>query len=325
VATSLDIRTEPGTPVKHRRPGSPRRAQLSHLDVKYSPYLYIAPFFVLFAVFGAYPLVYTFWVSLHEWDLLAQEHPFVGLANYSALMSDTDFWNSVYNTLGIFVISTVPQLLLALWLANLLNRQLRARTFFRMGVLIPNITSTAAVAIVFGQLFSRDFGLINWALGLVGVGPIDWNASKLGSWIAISTMVDWRWTGYNALIFLAAMQAIPRDLYESASIDGARPSRQFWSITVPMLRPTIIFCVIISTIGGLQLFTEPLLFNSGTNAIRGGPLRESQTMTMYMFENAFAPNYNFGYGAAIAWMLFALIVVVAIVNVLIIRRAARSS
>ncbi|GAA4434881.1 carbohydrate ABC transporter permease [Phytohabitans houttuyneae] len=325
MATSLELRTQPGTPVKHRRPGPPRRPRLSHVDVKYSPYLYIAPFFVLFAVFGAYPLVYTFWVSLHEWDLLAQEHPFVGLANYSALMSDSDFWNSVYNTLGIFVISTVPQLLLALWLANLLNRQLRARTFFRMGVLIPNITSTAAVAIVFGQLFSRDFGLINWALGLVGVGPIDWNASKLGSWIAISTMVDWRWTGYNALIFLAAMQAIPRDLYESASIDGARPARQFWSITVPMLRPTIIFCVIISTIGGLQLFTEPLLFNSGTNSIRGGPLRESQTMTMYMFENAFAPNYNFGYGAAVAWMLFALIVVVAIVNVLIIRRAARSS
>jgi cellobiose transport system permease protein len=269
--------------------------------------------------------VYTLWVSLHDWDLLAADHPFVGLANYSALMSDSDFWNSVYNTLGIFVLSTVPQLLLALWLANLLNRQLRARTFFRMGVLIPNITSTAAVAIVFGQLFSRDFGLVNWVLGLVGAGPIDWNASKLGSWVAISTMVDWRWTGYNALIFLAAMQAIPRDLYESAAIDGARPSRQFWSITVPLLRPTIIFCVIISTIGGLQLFTEPLLFNSGTNAIRGGPLRESQTMTMYMFENAFAPNYNFGYGAAVAWMLFALIVVVAIVNVLIIRRAARSS
>ncbi|MGN9910489.1 carbohydrate ABC transporter permease [Phytohabitans sp. LJ34] len=325
MATSLDIRTEPGTPVSHRRPGAPRRHRLSRLDVKYSPYLYIAPFFVLFAVFGAYPLVYTLWVSLHEWDLLADEHPFVGLANYSALMSDGDFWNSVYNTLGIFVISTVPQLLLALWLANLLNRQLRARTFFRMGVLIPNITSTAAVAIVFGQLFSRDFGLVNWALGLVGVGPIDWNASKLGSWIAISTMVDWRWTGYNALIFLAAMQAIPRDLYESAAIDGARPARQFWSITVPLLRPTIVFCVIISTIGGLQLFTEPLLFNSGTNPIRGGSLRESQTMTMYMFENAFAPNYNFGYGAAVAWMLFALIVVVAIVNVLIIRRAARSS
>jgi cellobiose transport system permease protein len=191
---------------------------------------------------------------------------------------------------------------------------------FRMGVLIPNITSTAAVAIVFGQLFSRDFGVINWLLGALSVDGIDWKASKLTSWIAVSTMVDWRWTGYNALIFLAAMQAIPRDLYESAALDGARPARQFWSITVPLLKPTIIFCVIISTIGGLQLFTEPLLFNSGVAAIRGGPQRESQTMTMYMFENAFAPNFNFGYGSAVAWMLFALIVVVALVNVVLVRR-----
>jgi cellobiose transport system permease protein len=298
----------------------PSRPWLSRFDVKVSPYLFIAPFFVLFAVFGAYPLGYTLWVSLHDWDLLAATHPFVGLHNYSALMGDPDFWNSVVNTLGIFVVSTVPQLLLALWLANLLNRGLRARTLFRMGVLIPSITSTAAVAIVFGQLFSRDFGLINWSLHFVGVDTIDWRASKLTSWIAVSTMVDWRWTGYNALIFLAAMQAIPRDLYESAALDGARPARQFWSITVPLLRPTIIFCVIVSTIGGLQLFTEPLLFNSGTNPIRGGPLRESQTMTMYMFENGFAPNFNFGYGSAVAWMLFLLIVVIAMINVVIIHR-----
>ncbi|HEY0697575.1 MAG TPA: sugar ABC transporter permease, partial [Micromonospora sp.] len=197
---------------------------------------------------------------------------------------------------------------------------LRARTAFRMGVLFPNITSTAAVAIVFGQLFSREFGMINWLLDLVGMDAIDWRSSKLAAWTAISTMVDWRWTGYNALIFLAAMQAIPRQLYEAAAIDGARPARQFWSITVPLLRPTIVFAVIVSTIGGLQLFTEPLLFNSGTNPVRGGPMRESQTMTMYMFENAFAPNFNFGYGSAVAWMLFAMIVVVALVNVLIIRR-----
>lgn len=291
--------------------------------MKASPYLYIAPFFVLFGVFGAYPLAYTLWVSLHDWDLLAEDHPFVGLDNYTKLMGDADFWHSVVNTLGIFVISTVPQLLLALWIANLLNRQLRARTFFRMGILIPNITSTAAVAIVFGQLFSREFGLINWTLDLVGIDAIDWRANRLASWVAVSTMVDWRWTGYNALIFLAAMQAIPRDLYESAAIDGANAFRQFWSITVPLLRPTIIFCVIVSTIGGLQLFTEPLLFNSGTNPIRGGPSRESQTMTMYMFENAFAPNFNFGYGSAVAWMLFALIAIVAIVNVVLIRRLSR--
>jgi cellobiose transport system permease protein len=321
VALHLETRVEPGAAAS--RPGPPPRFRLTRLDIKASPYLYIAPFFVLFGVFGAYPLAYTLWVSLHDWDLLAQDHPFVGLGNYTQLMGDADFWHSVVNTLGIFVISTVPQLLLALWIANLLNRQLRARTFFRMGILIPNITSTAAVAIVFGQLFSREFGLINWTLDLVGIDAIDWRANRLASWVAVSTMVDWRWTGYNALIFLAAMQAIPRDLYESAAIDGANAFRQFWSITVPMLRPTIIFCVIVSTIGGLQLFTEPLLFNSGTNPIRGGPMRESQTMTMYMFENAFAPNFNFGYGAAVAWMLFALIAIVAIANVVLIRRLSR--
>ncbi|MCX4469809.1 sugar ABC transporter permease [Micromonospora sp. NBC_01655] len=319
MSVQLDARP-PATPAARRtaRPG--RAFRLSRLDEKYSPYLYIAPFFLLFGVFGAYPLAYTFWVSLHDWDLLGAEHPFVGAENYSRLLADADFWHSVVNTLGIFVISTVPQLLAALWLASLLNRRLRARTTWRMAVLVPNVTSTAAVAIVFGVLFGRQFGMINWLLDLVGVGAIDWKANRFASWVAISAMVDWRWTGYNALIFLAAMQAIPRDLYESSAIDGASRTRQFWSITVPLLKPTIIFAVIVSTIGGLQLFTEPRLFHSGTNPIRGGPLRESQTMTMYMFENAFAPHYNFGYGSAVAWLLFALIAIVAAINVVVLRR-----
>ncbi|MEV0721467.1 sugar ABC transporter permease [Micromonospora purpureochromogenes] len=318
MAVQLDARPPVVPAPRHAR--SNRGNRLARFDTRYSPYLYIAPFFLVFAVFGIYPLVYTFWVSLHDWDLLGVDPTFIGAQNYTQLMADPDFWHSVVNTLGIFVISTVPQLLLALWLANLLNRHLRARTGWRMAVLIPNVTSTAAVAIVFGVLFGREFGMINWLLDLVGIDAIDWKSNRFASWVAISTMVDWRWTGYNALIFLAAMQAIPRDLYESASIDGAGRARQFWSITVPLLKPTIIFAVIISTIGGLQLFTEPRLFNSGTNAIRGGPLRESQTVTMYMFENAFAPHYNFGYGSAIAWLLFALIAVVAAINVLVLRR-----
>ncbi|MEH0842670.1 sugar ABC transporter permease [Micromonospora sp. CPCC 205711] len=318
MAVQLDARPPVAPAPRHARPS--RANRLARFDTKYSPYLYIAPFFLLFAVFGLYPLAYTFWVSLHEWDLLGTSPTFIGAQNYTQLMTDPDFWHAVVNTLGIFVISTVPQLLAALWLANLLNRQLRARTTWRMAVLVPNVTSTAAVAIVFAVLFGREFGMINWLLDHVGIDAIDWKSNRFAAWVAISTMVDWRWTGYNALIFLAAMQAIPRDLYESASIDGAGRSRQFWSITVPLLKPTIIFAVIISTIGGLQLFTEPRLFNSGTNAIRGGPLRESQTVTMYMFENAFAPNYNFGYGSAVAWLLFALIAVVAAINVLVLRR-----
>jgi cellobiose transport system permease protein len=197
---------------------------------------------------------------------------------------------------------------------------MRGRTLFRMGVLVPNITSVAAVGIVFGQLFGRDFGLVNYLLGLFGVHGVDWQANSWSSWVAIATMVDWRWTGYNALIFLAAMQAIPRDLYEAAAIDGASRWRQFWGVTIPMLRPTIIFAVIISTIGGLQLFTEPLLFGNGK--VRGGSLRQFQTVAMYMYENAFQ-RFDYGYGSAVAWTLFMLIALICAVNYLIIRRSAR--
>ncbi len=304
-------------PERHRH--RPTGHRLSRWETKYSPYLFVAPFFVLFGIFGAYPLVYTAWVSLHDWNLIGA-HQWVGLANYHELMADADFWNAVGNTLGIFVIATVPQMLLALGLASTLNREIRARTMFRMGVLVPNITSVAAVAIVFGQLFSRDFGLVNFVLGLVGIDPVDWQADKWSSWLAIATMVDWRWTGYNALIFLAAMQAIPKDLYEAAAIDGATRVRQFWSITVPMLRPTIVFAVVISTIGGLQLFTEPLLFGYGK--MQGGTLRQFQTVTMYMYENAFQ-RFHYGYGSAIAWMLFMLIGVICVVNFLVVRRTTR--
>jgi cellobiose transport system permease protein len=192
-----------------------KRFLRTRLDVRTSPYIYVAPFFLLFGVFGLYPLAYTAWVSLHDWRLAAGDgQPFVGMENYTKLLADSDFWNAVVNTLGIFVIATVPQLLVALWIAALLNRKLRSRTLFRMSVLMPNVTSTAAVAIVFGQIFSKDFGMVNWLLKEVGLNPVNWQNSRIGAWMAVATMVDWRWTGYNALIFLAAMQAIPRNLYE---------------------------------------------------------------------------------------------------------------
>lgn len=318
MALQLDARPPAAPTPRGIRPS--RAGWLSRVDAKYSPYLYIAPFFVVFAIFGAWPLAYTFWVSLHDWDLLGSDPTFVGAENYTRLLVDGDFWHSVVNTLGIFVISTVPQLLAALWLANLLNRQLRMRTGWRMAVLVPNVTSTAAVAIVFGVLFGREFGMINWMLDLVGIDGIAWKSDRFASWVAISTMVDWRWTGYNALIYLAAMQAIPKDLYEAAAIDGASRIRQFWQITVPMLRPTIIFTVIISTIGGLQLFTEPVLFSIHTpNKMDGGPLHQFQTITMYMYDNAFYSD-RYGYGATVAWALFVMIIVFSLINFLAVRR-----
>ena len=297
------------------------RRRLHRLDARLSPYLYVGSFFLIFCAFGLFPLGYTAWMSLTDRNLLDPTTHFIGLDNYAELLHDDYFWNAVRNTFAIWVISTVPQLVLALGLAHLLNTRLHAKTFFRMGVMLPQVTSLVAVALIFTQLFSRDYGLFNYLLGGIGIGPIDWEAGEISSWVAISTMVTWRWTGYNALLYLAAMQAIPDDLYESAAIDGAGRWKQFWHITVPMIRPTIIFTVIVSTIGGLQLFTEPYLFQPIKQGALGGSARQYQTISMYLYEKSFGSSqFDFGYAAAIAWCLFLIIVVVSFVNFLLIRR-----
>jgi cellobiose transport system permease protein len=301
------------------------RGRLHQLDERWSPYLYVSPFFLLFIAFGLFPLGYTAWVSLTDRTLLDHIPNFIGLDNYTALLHDSYFWNAVENTLGIWVISTIPQLLIALGLATLLNTGLRARTFFRMGVVLPQVTSLVAVALIFTQLFSRDYGLVNYMLHFVGIHAIDWEAGRLSSWLALSVMVTWRWAGYNALIYLAAMQGIPDELYEAAAIDGAGRWKQFIHVTVPQLRNTIIFTVIISTIGGLQLFTEPYLFEPLKAGATGGSDRQYQTVVMYLYEKAFAgTQFKFGYASAIGWALFLLIALISLVNLLIVRRIRTS-
>jgi cellobiose transport system permease protein len=288
----------------------------ARLDRSTTPYFLVSPYFILFAVFGLFPLGFTLWVSLHKWQL-AGEKTWIGFDNYEFLLSYDRFWGSIINTLAMFVIATVPQLLLAMFIANALNKRMRGRLFLRLAILAPMVTSVVAVAIVFNQMYGLEFGIINWALEEVGIGRIDWRASSPSAWAAISSMVDWRWTGYNAMIYLAAMQTIPRDLYEAAAIDGASPRRQFWSITVPQLKPVIIFTVFISTIGGLLLFAEPLMFGSGL--LSGGSSGQFQTAAMFIVQ-LFRERNNFGMAAAAAWMLFLIIVLVALINYMIINR-----
>jgi cellobiose transport system permease protein len=320
VATPTELPSETPTQPAAGKPADGRRRKRvgSWFDSHAAGYVLISPYFVMFAIFGLFPLVFTFWVSLHDWSLLGG-HYWVGLANYRALFQDDYFYNALRNTLAMFVIATVPQLIAGMMIAHLLNRPMRSRTLWRMSVLLPNITSVAAVGIIFTLIFARDFGLANWLLDLVGIDPVSWKDHQWSSWVAISVMVDWRWTGYNTLIFLAALQAVPNDLYEAAELDGAGSWRQFRHITVPMLRPTLIFVAIISTIGGMQLFTEPLIFNSGANAISGGTTRQFQTLTMYLYEKAF-PGQEFGYASTIAWVMFGLIAVIGAINVLLLRR-----
>lgn len=292
--------------------------QVSRWDVKLSPYLYISPFFILFAVTGVFPLVYTAWVSLHNWNLIGGQGKFTGLENYAFVVAQPYFWNAVGNTFSIFVLSSVPQVVIALVIAAVLDANLRARTFWRMGVLVPFVVAPVAVGLIFNNLFADQFGLINGMLTAVGLDPVRWHSDSLASHLAIATMVNFRWTGYNALIFLAAMQAIPRDVFEAATIDGAGRLRQFFSVTVPMLRPTVIFVVITSTIGGLQIFDEPRVFDqSGL----GGADRQWQTLTMYIWELGWGQR-NFGRASAVAWLLFLIIVLIALLNFLITKRIA---
>ncbi|MFF8382732.1 carbohydrate ABC transporter permease [Streptomyces kanasensis] len=302
-------------PARAARPSAVRRAWRT-----VSPYAFIAPFFTLFAAFGLFPLLYTAFVSLYRVELQTPgDMEWRGLGNYAALFADEFFWISLRNTFTIGVLSTVPQLVMALGLAHLLNYRLRGRTFFRTAMLLPYATSVAAATLVFAQLFGRDFGLVNYVLGLVGFGPVDWQTGTVASQIAVSTIVIWRWTGYNALIYLAGMQSIPSELYEAAEMDGASRWRQFLHVTLPGLRPTIVFTVVVSTIGATQLFGEPLLYEG---SISGGISHQYQTLGLYMYEQGWG-FFHLGRAAAIAWVMFLLIVVLVGANALLARRRTR--
>ncbi|GAA1561635.1 sugar ABC transporter permease [Kribbella lupini] len=274
-------------------------------------YVAVAPFFILFAIFGAFPVFFSIWLSFHSWDGIGQMK-WVGLEQYSYLLTDPTFWKSITNTLIIWVLSTVPMLLLALLIANSLHNATRFRSFYRIAYFIPNITSVVAVTMVFGSVFSNNFGLLNAFLTSIGLDKIEWLSQPWGIKIAIATIVAWRWTGYNAIIFLAGLQAISSDIYEAAKVDGASSRQQFWQITVPLLRPVILFTAVTSTIGGLQIFTESQVLFGASGSI-GGPGDGGLTIVSYLYDNAFGSN-QFGYGAAIGWALFILIVLFSIIN-----------
>ncbi|MEU6865348.1 sugar ABC transporter permease [Streptomyces sp. NPDC046876] len=306
----------PGSPSRRPRGRSGWRSTLHRLDLKAVPYVFVAPFFLTFAAFGLFPLIYTGWLSLHRVEL-GGEAQWKGMENYSSLATSEFFWNALANTFTIGLLSTVPQLLMALGLAHLLNHKARGRGFFRVAVLAPYATSIAAATLVFAQLFNTDYGLINTVLGRAGFAPVDWESSKWPAQIAISTIVTWRWTGYNALIYLAAMQAVPQDLYEAAALDGASRRRQFLSVTVPSIRPTILFTAVVSTIGATQLFGEPLLFG-GSVGISGGSGNQFQTLSLLMYEKGWVTG-ALGQASAIAWVMLLLLLLVGGLRILISR------
>jgi cellobiose transport system permease protein len=315
-------RTSPASP-ESRPEKTPRVLSFSHRlsrwDLKLSPYLYISPFFLLFAVVGLFPIAFTAVISFQEWDLVRNSGTFVGFDQYIWILSQPQFWTALRNTFSIFLLSTVPQLILAIFIAAMLDRNIRAKTFWRMSVLLPFVMAPVAVALIFSNMFGDNHGLVNNILTSIGLDAIPWHKDPFWSHVAIATMVNFRWTGYNALILLAAMQAVPREYYEAATVDGANAFRQFWSITLPSLKPTLIFVIITSTIGGLQIFDEPRMFD---NTGKGGAAQQWLTITLYLYDIGWG-EFNFGRAAALAWILFIIILVIGLLNLLITRRLVR--
>ena len=285
-------------------------------------YGFILPFFAVFAAFSIYPWLDTAWVSLHNVRLSTYDQSsWVGLDNYRDLFTNSFFWKAFANTLTIGIISTVPQLCMALGIAHLLNYQLRGRTFFRVAMLMPYATSLAAATVIFLELFDKDLGLINWLFHLVNLPAVDWQGSKWPSQIAVSSIVIWRWTGYNALIYLAGMQAIDQSQYESAVMDGANRWQQFRYVTLPGLRPTILFTIVVSTIGAAQLFGEPLLYHNGKSD--GGTQGQFQTLGLLMYQQGWT-NDRLGLASATAWTMFLIIVLAVGINLFLSRRRERT-
>ncbi|GGJ11706.1 cytochrome c biogenesis protein [Alicyclobacillus cellulosilyticus] len=281
----------------------------------WSLYLFISPFYILFFVFGLFPIIFSLVLSFESWDGLDTPR-FIGLKNFALLMTDSQFWQSVGNTFIIWVESTIPMLFLALIIAFLLNSAfVKLREFWRFTFFLPNITSVVAEAVLFGAVFAPKFGLLNWVIERFGSPPVDWLDNNFWLQVAIAIMIIWRWTGYNAIIYLAGLQAIPEELYEAARIDGASLTQSFFRITIPLMRPIILFTVIMSTIGGMQIFTEPFVLTGGS----GGPGQGGMTMVLYLYNQAFG-SHLFGYSSAIGWVLFLIILVFSLFNSILVRR-----
>lgn len=286
--------------------------RLPSLPPRWAPYVFLSPFLVLFVVFALFPLVFSLYLAFQSWEptsgLGAME--FVGLANFSFALQDDWFWKSLRNTVWLALLAGAPQHLVAIPLAVFIHRSFkRLRDGVAGAYFLPYITSSVAIALLFSALFSTDYGLVNAALRGIGLPGFDWLNEPASLQPAIALLVFWRYLGFNLVLYLAALQTIPKDLYEAATLDGAGAWSQFWHITLPGIRPMVYFGVTLSVIGGLQLFEEPFILTGGSDRPIGGPDQAGMTSALYLYRMAFDFN-DFGGASAMSWLL--LVVVAAL-------------
>jgi lactose/L-arabinose transport system permease protein len=272
-----------------------------------SAYTFLAPYLLVFATFWVWPIINSFLISFQNTRILPWKYSFS--ANWGRLFEDPAFYNALQNTLIILVIQVPIMIALATVMAVLLNSPLlKARAIFRFAFFAPVVVGEVAYAAVFRLMFNMDFGVINKLLGVVGIAPVSWFAETHAAMALLIIAVTWRWAGYNAIIILSGLQSIPEDVYEAATLDRVSKIKQFFHITLPLLKPIILFCVVLSVIGTMQLFTEPFLITN-----RGGPGGGTETLGLLLYRQGFN-SLNFGYASAIAYTMTALAVAISLLN-----------
>lgn len=277
-------------------------------------YAFLAPYLMIFAIFWLWPIISSFLISFQ--NTRVNPWRFDPSLNWGRLVADPAFYNALYNTLIILIIQVPVMIALAVLMAVLLNSQLlKVRPLYRFAFFAPVVVGEVAYAAVFRLMFSADFGIINKLIGSVGLAPVSWFDDRIAAMALVIIAVTWRWAGYNAIIILAGLQSIPGDVYEAATLDKVSKTQQFFHITLPLLKPIILFCVVLSVIGTMQLFAEPFLITN-----RGGPGGGTETLGLLLYRQGFN-SLNFGYASAIAYTIAALAVAISLINLFIAREA----
>lgn len=285
----------------------PRKAGTLSRRQTRAAWLFLLPSMVCFLIFTAYPVFYSLFISFFKWDGLTKME-YVGLANYQRLFTDSNFSISLTNNLVYTFVSVPLTMLFAFLLAMALNVNLRGRTAFRIVYYLPNITASVAIGIIWAMILLPN-GPLNNMLRAIGIqNPPKWLNSSQWAMPSVIMVSVWRNFGYYAIIMLAGLQGISQDLYEAADIDGASKLRKTFSITIPMLSPTLFFCTIMSIIGSFQVFDTIM------SMTQGGPGRATKVLVLYIYQTCFESPFRFGYASAMAYVLFFIILIITLIQ-----------
>ncbi len=290
--------------MKTKKPGSKGQHKFNAIG-----WLFISITIITFLVFILYPVIHSFFLSFHSVKGIVQK--FNGFDNYKRMFGDVLFRKALGNTFIYLIVQVPIMLTLAMFLATLLNsKKLRFKTFFRTAIFLPCVTSLVAYSVLFKMIFAPN-GIINYLLTSLNIitVPIEWLSDPTLAKIVIIVALLWRWTGYNMIFYLAALQNVPAETYEAAEIDGANGIQQFFSITIPQLKPIILFTTIMSTIGTLQIFDEPM------NLTAGGPGNATLSISQYIYNQSFVYAPNFGYAATLSYVVVFIVAILAIIQI----------